>query len=726
VKPPHLKRLDKASLNSWLTLPEYPDNVQWLGLRTDNQSNKKMNINLKVVLQYAVTIFLSAFLLFQVQPLIAKMILPWFGGSASVWTTCMLFFQLVLLLGYVYSHWVVQSLSAKRQSYLHIALIFLSLLILPIQPSQAWQPVGNENPTVQILGLLLVSIGLPYFVLSTTGPLLQAWFAREKSGTVPYRLFALSNFGSLLALLAYPIAIEPFFASGVQSYMWSGLFLVFALICGVLAWRNRNVSATSAAEQSQGSAEMAAKIKRTDYLSWVFLAACPSILMVADTSYLTENVAPIPMLWVLPLALYLLSFILCFEGNNWYRRKFYIPLFVVSVFILAFLPTISPTSMPLMAFIGINLIAFFVICMVCHGELAKQQPAPRFLTIYYLMLALGGLLGGLFVGVIAPYAFNGNYEFSVGIILVAVVVFAVLNDKLLRQSHYKRVAFAFAVVSIVGLAYVRANDHIKELAGADVKVRNFYGTINVFTDRQDNMRYMAHGTVTHGEQFLSPELSKKPTAYYVEQGGAGKALLFKALQSDSIKVGVVGLGVGTLATYGRAKDAYTFYEINPQVIELAEKNFSYLSDTKASKKMVLGDARIQLEHEAPNLYDVLIIDAFSGDSIPVHLLTLEAFAEYFRHLKPDGILAVHITNWYFDLAPVIKTAADHLGKDSRIVSVARDRAANLYRSQWAVISSDKAFFASEGLKDASTISLDRSFRAWKDGYSSLLSVLKKD
>ena len=684
-----------------------------------------MNIHLKTILQYALTIFLSAFLLFQVQPLIAKMILPWFGGSASVWTACMLFFQMVLLLGYIYSHWVVQYLSSVRQSYLHIALIIVSLIFLPIQPGQSWQPTGSENPTLQIIGLLLVSIGLPYFVLSTTGPLLQAWFAREKSGTVPYRLFALSNLGSLLALLAYPIAVEPFFNSTVQSYLWSSLYLIFGVSCSLLAWRNRKASTLATPDTQAFVAESAAKLKGSHYLSWLLLAACPSILMVADTSYLTENVAPIPMLWVIPLALYLLSFIICFERPHWYQRKFFIPLFVVSLFVLAVLPTLSHSLMPLIAFIAINLTAFFVVCVVCHGELAKQQPHPKHLTIYYLMLAVGGLVGGLFVGVIAPYVFNGNYEFSIGVVLAGVVTFGVLHHQLLPHHKHRLVITALSVIAVIALGYIRVNDHIQELAGADIKVRNFYGTINVFTRAERNLRYMAHGVVNHGEQSLDPALSKKPTAYYIEAAGAGKAILYKAKHSDAIKVGIVGLGAGTLATYGRNKDTYVFYEINPQVIELAEKNFTYLKDTKAKTQMILGDARIQLEREPANKFDVLIIDAFSGDSIPVHLLTLEAFKEYFRHLKPDGILAVHITNWYFDLAPVIKTAADQLKKDARIVSVERDNEKNILRSQWAVLSADEAFFKSEGLKGELPIKLNRAFNAWKDGYSSLFSVLKE-
>lgn len=677
-----------------------------------------MKFDLRLAFHYGLTIFLSAFLLFQVQPMIGKMILSWFGGSASVWTTCMLFFQMVLLLGYLYSHWVVRFLSPYRQSLLHAALLLISLLLLPISPSEAWKPTGAENPTLRILGLLTVSIGLPYFVLSTTGPLVQAWFARERSGVVPYRLFALSNFGSMLALLAYPIAIEPVLPTRWQSWLWSGLFACFVVACGVLAWRNRH----SAAIVLQPEHDVP-PLRWIDMALWAALAACPSILMVADTSFLTENIAPIPMLWVAPLALYLLSFIVCFDSHGWYRRRVFLPLLVVGLGILAYLPTLGLTELPIYFSMAINLSSFFVACMVCHGELARLQPHPVQLTSYYLMLAIGGSLGGFFVGVIAPYWFNSNYELSIGIVLTGLVAaIAVIPRIRFSRPLWRRATIGSAVIILLALSWLRIDDHISESSGAEASMRDFYGTLKVFANKDRGYRSMLHGQIVHGRQFIAPDKAGEPTAYYSTDGGAGKAIQIKAA-SGPLRVGVIGLGVGTLATYGRKDDYYRLYDIDPLVIEIARKNFSFLARTAAATDIVLGDARLQLEKENPQRFDVLVVDAFSGDSVPVHLLTREAFAVYFKHLKQDGVLAVHITNRFLDLRPVVKTAADYFGKEARLIDYAGDHERLVFRSRWALISGDHAFFKNPGLIGATSIAAQLDFKPWRDDYSSLFSIL---
>jgi spermidine synthase len=678
-----------------------------------------MKIDLRLTVHYGLTIFLSAFLLFQVQPLIGKMILPWFGGSAAVWTTCMLFFQLVLLLGYFYSHWVVRHLTPSRQSLVHAGLLLISLLLLPILPSQDWKPLGNENPTLRILGLLTVSIGLPYFVLSTTGPLLQAWFARERSGLVPYRLFALSNFGSMLALLAYPVAVEPVFPTVWQSYLWSGLYFLFVMACIMLAWRGRR--GESLAPQAQETAQTSGWRNR---LLWAALAACPSILMVADTSFLTTNIAPIPMIWVAPLALYLLSFILSYERRGWYPRKVYLPLFVVALAALAYLPTLGISELPIAVSMTINLAAFFVCCMVCHGELARLQPHASQLTAYYLMLSLGGVAGGFFVGVVAPYWFNSNYELSIGIVLTGLVAsIAFITSLPKASSSWRPLCMTLSLLVLVSLSWLRIDDHLDETAGAQLTSRNFYGTLQVFENTEDQYRTMLHGQITHGRQFTASDKLDMPTTYYTAQSGVGKALLIKQAQGPQ-RVGVIGLGVGTLVSYGRPGDYFRLYEIDPLVVEVAQKNFSYLSRTAAATEIVLGDARLQLEREAKQQFDVLVVDAFSGDSVPIHLLTLEAFSHYFRHLKPDGVLAVHITNRFLDMRPVIKTAADHFAAEVRIVDTPGDSEQLVLRSRWALISKDRQFFTPLSLVDASRIEAPPSFRPWRDDYSSILSVIE--
>jgi SAM-dependent methyltransferase len=679
--------------------------------------------NVRLAFLYGLTIFLSAFLLFQVQPLIGKMILPWFGGSASVWTTCMLFFQMLLLLGYLYSHWVVRFLSPRQQSLLHIALLAVCLLTLPLSPSDDWRPTGGENPTGRILALLAATIGLPYFVLSTTGPLIQAWFARERSGAVPYRLFALSNFGSLLALLAYPVAVEPVLPTRWQSYAWSGLFVVFAVICSLLAWRGR-LGETGHAVLHDG--KQPAPSGR-DRLAWVALAACPSILLVADTSYLTENIAPIPLLWVVPLALYLLSFIFAFERRGWYQRRLFLPLLVVGLGAMAYLPTLGVSALPILVATGANLAAFFVACMVCHGELSRRQPHPAHLTGYYLMLATGGALGGLFVGVIAPTFFNSNYELSIGLVLTALVVSLVVLGGHRFTSRRRQVAgWATALAATLVVADIRVEDHIDDLEDAKVTVRNFYGTLRVFArgEDKDAFRTLMHGQIVHGRQFADGARQDEPTTYYSRDGGAGRTLLAKAAHGP-LRVGVIGLGVGTLAAYGRPGDDYRFYEIDPLVIDLARSQFTFLSRTKASTAMVLGDARLSLDREAPQQFDVLVADAFSGDAVPIHLLTREAFATYFRHLKPDGVLAIHVTNRFLNLAPVIKAAAESFGRQARAVAIAGDSDRLVFRSTWVLVSAEPAFYEEPQLRGAvAEIEAKPGFRLWRDDYSSVYAVLK--
>jgi spermidine synthase len=680
----------------------------------------KTHPNRFLAFHYGLTIFLSAFLLFQVQPMIGKMILPWFGGSASVWTTCMLFFQVLLLLGYAYSHYVIEFRSPRSQSYVHIGLLVLSLLFLPLAASADWRPTGHENPTLRILLLLSVSIGLPYLVLSTTGPLIQAWFAREKSDAVPYRLFALSNLGSLLALLAYPLLVEPHLPTKWQSYTWSMLFLCFAASCILLAWRGRLGQSSHAVYPD---VPPVASLNRR--FAWIALAACPSVLMIADTSFLTENVAPIPLLWVIPLALYLLSFILCFEGKGWYRRRLFLPLLVVGLGALAYLPTLGMNALPVLAAMAINLSSFFVVCMVCHGELAEMRPHPARLTVYYLMLAIGGACGGSFVGLVAPYCFNSNYDYSIGLVLTAVVVSIVVIQKHTISVH-KTLVCVLAVVLTLAVAYIRAADHMADLSDATLLVRNFYGAQGVYDvgEGENVHRTLMHGQIIHGKQFTSPDRANLPLTYYSHDSGVGRTLLAKEKEGP-LHVGLVGLGAGTLASYGRKGDTYNIYEIDPMVLDIARKQFTFLAQNQAQTDIFLGDARLSLGNQASQQFDVLVIDAFSGDSVPVHLLTREAFAIYFRHLKPDGVLALHVTNRFLNLPPVVKAAAEGFGKTVRIVTMEGDRDQETYRSSWTLVSGDKQFFARNGLKDvAQEIPALANFRLWTDDYSSVFSVLK--
>ncbi|MFN0166843.1 MAG: spermidine synthase [Bryobacteraceae bacterium] len=676
------------------------------------------------MLLYALTIFLSAFLLFQIQPLIARLILPWFGGAAGVWTTCVLFFQILLLGGYAYAHGLVRRLPRRRQSLLHLTLLALSLAALPIIPSARWKPAPQDEPTFRILALLAVTVGLPYFLLSTTGPLIQAWFARDsRTQTMsPYRLYALSNLGSMLALLSYPVGIEPWLSGHRQAWLWSGAYVLFAILCGSVAWKGRSAAALPAGSTT---AEPPPSFSRM--LLWTALTACASSLLLAVTNHLSQNVAAIPFLWVLPLSLYLLSFILCFDAEGWYARKGFLLLFAVMVGSMAHALDTASHNLPLKVGVPLFATGLFVCCMVCHGELVRLKPHPSHLTTFYVTTALGGALGGLFVGVIAPRFFSGYFEFPITLSAVTTVVLIILlRDPSLPFHTENRRAYAimFLIVQVGFSLFLLAQ--MGEIRTARVAVRNFYGGLRV-DDENDNgpLRKLTHGTITHGEQYLEDGRRAKPLTYYGFDSGIGRTLLHLPHLAP-LHVGVIGLGAGTLAAYGKTGDRYRFYDINPLVETLAREQFYYLRESKAHVDVVLGDARLSLEAEPPQQFDVLAVDAFSSDSIPVHLITDEAFQLYFRHLKPAGILAVHVSNRYLDLKPVVYSISRRQSKRVTLIDTEDDEAdAAVFGCTWMLVSSDGALFERPAFKNAaSAYKPDKPHRLWTDDYSNLFSILK--
>ena len=674
---------------------------------------------------YAFTIFLSAFLLFQVQPIIAKMILPWFGGGAAVWTTCMLFFQLLLVCGYLYAHWTTRRLGSRTQAVVHAVLLALAAAALPIVPDAAWKPAGETDPGLRILAILAVTVGLPYFILSTTGPLVQVWYSRANRGAMPYRLYALSNLGSMLALLSYPFAVEPWLPTRAQALGWSGAFVVFALACGVLAWRSRG----AAWEVTAGAVEeSAARPTLGRYALWAALAATASVLLLAFTSHLSQNVAPIPFLWVLPLALYLLSFILTFDGRGWYRREYYLPLLAAGLVGVTATLHSDYRHSPLWVLIPVYAATLFLACMVCHGELVRLKPTPRHLTGFYLAISVGGALGGVFVGLVAPRVFFDLYELPVGLVAVAAVMAVVLaSDRdAFRRVPAWRAAVLGSTLLAGGLAGTLAWIYSGYARDTEVRMRNFYAAMRVWDTGagEDAQRVLTHGSITHGKQFTMPDRRRWITTYYGETSGVGRAIQ-AAEAKGPVRVGVIGLGTGTLAGYGRAGDTFRLYEINPQVIDLAMKRFSYVTDTRAKVEMVLGDARLSLVREPPQGFDVLAVDAFSSDSIPVHLLTAEAFATYFRHLKPQGILAVHISNRYLDLRPVLQQAAAKFGRYARLIDEDSDDERGVYGSTWVLIANDPRAFEVTPLEGAGEpLAAERPVRLWTDDYSDLWGILK--
>jgi len=678
---------------------------------------------------YAVTIFLSAFLLFQVQPLIAKMILPWFGGSAAVWSASLLFFQLLLLAGYAYAHVSIRFLKPRVQMLVHVVLLLGSCALLPILPNPVWRPTQAGDPTARILLLLTATIGLPYFLLSSTSPLLQAWLVRRTGSKVPYRLFALSNFGSMLALVSFPFLVEPTLATRQQAFWWSGGYIVFALLCAFTAWASRAASAENpnqvAAEPEYGERPSAWQL-----LFWVLLASCASVLLVSVTNHMSQNVAPIPLLWVLPLALYLLTFIFAFESDRIYQRWIFIPLLAPALAGMAYMIYAEDGNFNIKYAIPGFAAGLFICCLFCHGELARRRPAPRHLTLFYLMVSLGGALGGIFVALIAPRVFRIYWELPLGMIACGILaMIAVWSLRLPKLGAWPLRAFILVAVAVLAGYFVRQERRLSK--NLVLQARNFYGPLEVRDDLPTEdyaQRTLLHGTIDHGSQLLDPVLRYVTTSYYAKRSGVGRAM--SALQAKGpIRAGVIGLGAGVLSNYGRKGDYFRIYEINPLIQRIAQTLFTFYPHSPADKAILMGDARLTLErqlaNEGPQNYDILAVDAFSSDAIPVHLLTREAIQLYFRHLKPEGVLALHISNRYLDLKPVCEGGAAAVGREAWVVDDEGDEASYLSSSTWVLVTSDLSLYQGKFFKDAtiSQFHAKKGFRPWTDDYSNLFQIL---
>ena len=663
---------------------------------------------------HAAAIFLGSFLLFLVQPLVARQMLPWFGGAASVWTVCMVFFQVALLAGYAYAHLVTRYVAPRPRAALHVALLTLSLLWLPIAADASWKPAGDGAPAPRILLFLLATIGLPFALLAANGPLAQAWFARARPGASPYRLFALSNLASLLALLGYPVLLEPWLATAGQVQVWSGLYLVFAIVLVIAAFMDSRLPASRTARTSTADGEPAPGAR--DFLVWTGLAALGSVLLLAVTNHLTQDVASFPLLWVVPLALYLVSFILCFERERVYRLPPYAVLFIAVVVCFAVARGVPGLKDNLPTQLAVSAALVFVGCMICHGELAKLRPAPRHLTAFYLTVAAGGALGGLLVGVAAPMLLPNYFELDIA--LAALVGLILLCIRAGRPASP-----VLTAVALGGPLLLLGTQFVKERSEAVASSRNFYGVLRLLEvgTGPARERQIVHGTIIHGRQFLGAERRREAAGYYRREGGGGRAIEAQMARGP-VRVGVVGLGAGALAAYGRAGDTMRFYEINPAVIEMARRDFSYLGDSAAAVQTVLGDARLVLEREPPQRFDVLAIDAFSGDAIPVHLLTLEALDAYLRHLAPDGILAFHVSNRFLLLPPVVGALARARGLQARYVGD-RDPASGAAISEWVLLSRQAGALAHPRIAAASIDAPARG-AAWTDDFATPLLALK--
>jgi SAM-dependent methyltransferase len=665
---------------------------------------------------HAAVIALSSFLLFLVQPLIARLILPWFGGTAAVWTTCMLFFQTVLLAGYAYAHATNARLAPRTQALVHTILLVAALAMLPIAPDERWKPLGAEEPVSHILVLLVASVGLPYFLLSATSPLLQAWFARARPGEDPYRLFAISNLASVLALVGYPFVVEPYLGNQDQVRIWSILFGVFALLCAAVSWIGVGRSVVPQA----AAAEEAKPPTRADYVLWLSLSAAGSVMLLAVTNHITQNIASIPLLWLAPLTLYLVTFILAFEGRSLYRPAYWWSAVLVWTGGMVWLLVDKDHQFDLWLQLAIYLSGLFVACMFCHGELYRSRPQARFLTAFYLTISAGGALGGLFVAVVAPLVFNGYFELGVG--LAAVALLAAVRFYGLNMTA--RIA---SLAVLMGAAGCAVYDGIKFQKDVMVSSRNFYGVMRVkeygTPGGDDHLRRLLHGVILHGEQYLSESRRHTATTYYQVTSGIGAAILSLRERSGN-RVGVIGLGTGTIAAYGRKGDTYRFYDINPEVVTVARRDFTYLPDSGAKIEIAIGDARLNLEREPAQRFDVLAVDAFSSDSIPVHLITREALGVYLKHMKPDGIVAFHVSNRFLNLVPVVARLAQEHGAHAVLVDEESDD--DRTTSPWVLVSRDKKALERPEIVEAGATGPETrdDWRTWTDDYSNLVQILK--
>ena len=674
---------------------------------------------------YAATTFFSAFLLFLVQPIMAKQILPWFGGSAAVWTTCLVFFQTTLLLGYAYSDAVARRLSARGQVALHVTLLALSCALLPIVPGAQWKPLGGENPSLMILGLLAATIGLPYFLLSTTSPLVQAWFARTYPGRSPYRLFALSNLASMLALLGYPFLLEPWVATRLQSYAWSAAYVAFALLAAASGWfsaREPREARSLAPHPIPDGERLEAPPAAGQQLLWMALAATGSFLLLAVSNHITQNIASIPLLWIAPLSIYLLTFILCFDSTRWYRRATFRAMLAAGIGAMGWTLADSELTHQLALQIGVFCAGLFLACMFCHGELARQKPAPGYLTRFYLMVSLGGAIGSVLVGIVAPLVLPAYFELGFGLIaLAALLVWQV------RRAHLVFILLSVAaLVFSVGAAGWSIHSFYENTVLA---TRNFYGVLRVQEWSAGTANYhrsLIHGTILHGTQYPSRELERQPTTYYTATSGIGRAIESLHPTLEPLRIGIIGLGTGTIAAWGSKGDVYRFYDINPAVIGIARRDFTFLAKSDANIEIALGDARLSLERENPEDFDVLAIDAFSSDAIPVHLITAEALSVYRRHMKPGGIIAFHVTNRYLDLAPVVQQLADAQGLHAVLVADDGEEPMGS-RSDWVLVSDSEDALEAEGIDEvAQTIEARPDWRLWTDDFNNIVQVLKRE
>ena len=679
------------------------------------QNPSRASLNSRLLFGGAV--FLASFLLFLVEPIAAKQLLPVFGGSAAVWITCLVFFQTALLVAYLYAHW----LAHRSHWILHFAL-----LLLAAASAIAWSVqtvsvnTASQHPVTTIFAALGLSIGLPFLMLGATSPLLQVWLARLETRGIPYRLFALSNLASLLALALYPTLIEPHFTLKAQRLIWCCGFAAFALVSAILTWRTRATTNAIALPTTIDEPAIT-PAPFTHKLLWVLLPMGAAMQLSAVTSYLTQNIAAIPLLWILPLAVYLITIILAFQFPRLLPRGIITRFLVVMLAGLGYMLSQIDVSLPLRIGLSFFLIEVFFACLFCHTEAYALRPQRASeSTLFYLLFAAGGALGSFLIGIASPLIFSFNYDLALTFFVTALLALAVTWS----SGWQQRLLWTTASVLLLVLVFML---HIAYLRNTPIAVRNFYGSLRVRESLSAYpgavMRTLTNGTIQHGTQIFSPELRKAPTTYYAEDSGVGLALRF-CCQGRARNIGVVGLGVGTIAAYGQPGDRIRFYEVNPAVTPIAQNVFTYIRESGAQVSIVEGDARSSLSHEQPQNFDVLVVDAFSGDAIPLHLLNTQAIDLYKHHLAPGGIIAFHISNSHVDLEPEIVQLAKYAGMDVRRVTSIENHDLGEFNATWMLLANNPNFFTQPEVAIRVRKPVDASkSKLWTDDYSSLLPIL---
>jgi hypothetical protein len=733
-------------------------------------------------LLFALTLFVSATLLFLVQPMIGKMVLPLLGGSPAVWNTCMVFFQATLLAGYLYAHAVTKRLSARTQLIVHVVLLLLPLVPLLLlgfdapRVARDWMPPPTEaNPIPWLLALLAIAAGLPFFVVATSAPLLQSWFSStgHSAGRDPYFLYAASNLGSMLALLGYPTLVEPYLPLALQSWVWIAGYAALVLltaVCGVAMWRaaaGRGVTAPDVVTYDT-EAETPSLGRR---LRGVALAFVPSSLMLGVTTYVTTDIAAIPLLWIIPLALYLLSFILVFARLPGFVHALFVLLLPAVILALLFPPPwhfdslgidLRVPQLHVWQSIGLHFVALFVAAMVCHGELARSRPAPAYLTEFYLCMSLGGVLGGIFNGMIAPVAFHTVVEYPLVIAAACLLLPRLGLPRAVAPLRWLDYAFAGVLglfgVGVAGFLLARVYATVQDaerlprfvrpyavklvedygLRDENVLIqeRGFFGVVKVQTSNYGSCHQMIHGTTNHGMQCLEPERRGEPLTYFHRQGPIGQLFTAVKEMKPQRHLAVMGVGTVTLAAYTDPGWKLTLYEIDPWVVRIArdERYFTYLRDAEARQVQVdihLGDGRLQVAKAPPGEFDILFMDAFSSDSVPVHLITKEAVEMYLTKLKPNGILVINIANRYLDFAPVLTALAEATGLKALEAEDGHDGVQDKFASHWVVLAREWQDFGKlgeytrpDGEKWFVPLTSDKHVRVWTDDFSNLLQVFQ--